>query len=79
MTPEQLQQFEDMKSQIINLTNILNQKSVQQISFPLDDASRNTVLENVPIFFTFTSGSPSTNGSISVTINGQTYKLMTTA
>lgn len=61
------------------IAELKQKKEAQQLSYPLDTVSTNVVQENLPVFVSFTSGSPTTNGSIRVTINGQTYKLMTTA
>lgn len=51
----------------------------QQIKYPLDGVSKQIVQENLPVFISFTAGSPTTNGSVLVQIDGQNYKLMTTA
>ena len=52
---------------------------VQQINFPLDDTSKTIIQNNLPSFVRFISGTPTTNGSIEVSINGQTYYIMTRA
>lgn len=39
MTPEQIQQFEDLKRKVEELEKYKEQKTYQQISLPLDTAS----------------------------------------
>lgn len=50
-----------------------------QLKHPLDITSKNIVRDNVPVYISFTAGSPTVNGSILVKINERSFKLMTTA
>lgn len=43
LTPEEKAQFDQMQQQIAELSEWMKQKKQQQISFPLDDASRITM------------------------------------
>lgn len=49
MTPEQLAQFEEMKRQLAQLIEFMRQRKEQQLTYPLDAASKAIINEfNVP-------------------------------
>ena len=46
MTPEQLQQFEELKTKVAELERYIEERKVQQLSYPLDPAST-TIIQNI--------------------------------
>jgi hypothetical protein len=80
LTPEQIADLEKIKADVSMLLDAHNARMEQQIQTPIDEASRNVMLEGVPRKSEeFVAGSPTTNGSIKMKINGQEYNIMTTA
>lgn len=72
MTPEELKQFNEMKSFIDGLKR-------QQIKAPLDNVSQQILFNDVPVVKTWTSGAATSNGYLTVRVKGKPYKLMTRA
>jgi hypothetical protein len=70
MNEELLSKIEELENKLAAL------ESAQNTLDPIKEAS---FLSRVPIVETFTAGSAGTNGYLRVTIDGISYKLMTTA
>jgi TolA-binding protein len=67
-TTQLQQQIDELKTQIEELKSV----------FPLNMRAEQMDKRDVPLYLTTTAGTPSTNGSITVEINGLPIKLMTT-
>jgi hypothetical protein len=91
MTPEEKQQFEEMKTLVQELTEWKRKKTQQQLSMPLDvgsvqvlgEALRGTVLDRInvrDIFFQATQESPTEEGQMRFFNNRttQNFRMTTT-
>ena len=70
--------IQNIQIQINELKARLDAKNVQQLTIPFDLTSKNIISKDVPIYKSKTAGSPTTNGYITVNINGNTFHIMTT-
>ena len=82
MKPDLKEQMAALESRIRKLEDMAAQKSENQLSYPLDNASRQIVQIGTVLISggRITAGAPFTNnGYIPCSFNGTVYKLMTTA
>lgn len=66
-----------MQVQLAQLMQMLESREEQQIKLPLDESSKAVVYENVPLYVSEATGTPTPGGTISVKINGRTYSIIT--
>lgn len=80
MTPQEKEQFNEMRVQLQKLTEFMEEKKNRQIKAPLDVTSQQVLYENIPVVVRWVSaGAASNNGYVRVKINGKSFKLMTRA
>lgn len=72
MNPEEKQQFSDMQAQLAALTQFMEEKQRNQISFPVDDASR----KNMGLGFIGKSTTTTPTGSLLVNTNEGIVKIL---
>lgn len=53
-------------------------KKKQQVSYPLDSTSQIIIRKDLPVFTRKISGTPTTNGSLECTINGEKFYILYT-
>ena len=72
-------QLKQLQDQINELKVRLDRRDQNQIQLPLDDISKSVLQRDFPKFISATtSGTPTADGYILVTIDGQQYKLLKT-
>jgi len=79
MTPVERKEFEDMKKALKELVAFVEEKKRQQIKMPLDNVSKNVLYENIPVYVSKTTNTPTADGYITTVINGRTVTLLTGA